>query len=367
MPVLLREIQSDIGIRSLWGVTPALPDREAERRYRAWLALSLHANMPCLTAGSADIKFAPEHFLAGVKTIIICALPLTGADIAEPASHDAAGLIALYARGRDYHRAVGTLLRRIIQALRERYPEALFRPFCDTLPLSERAYAARAGLGQPVRSGLLANSRYGTRFVLGGILTTLDIAADSPMVFPAGDAHFLPQSVPPEKCARCRVCVNCVDACPGNALGTAPDGSFVLDISRCLAWLSIENKDVLPVESWPFFGERIFGCDICQDVCPYNAPRPGHSLRDAQSALFDSAHATGAYLPLAEILAIRDETAFARRFSGTALMRAKRRGLVRNAIIAAINGKHISLLPRIAELRTDPDPVVAETARLAAL
>jgi epoxyqueuosine reductase len=360
LPDLFREIQSNLGIRSLWGVAQALPDREAERRYRAWLALSLHADMPCLTK-SADIKFAPEHFLAGVKTIIMCALPLPVVDSAPPVPH--AGLVALYARGRDYHRAVGALLRRIIQALRERYPETLFRPFCDTLPLSERVYAARAGLGQPVRSGLLANSRYGTRFVLGGILTTLDIA-DSPMIFPAGDAHFLPQSVPPKQCAHCRICV---DACPGKALGTAPDGSCMLDVSRCLAWQSIENKDVIPVESWPLFGDRIFGCDICQDVCPYNAPQPGHSLRDAKSALFDSAHAAGAYLPLADILAIRDEAAFARRFSGTALMRARRRGLVRNAIIAAINGKHIFLLPRIAELRMDPDPVIAETARLAAL
>ncbi|MDR2735038.1 MAG: DUF1730 domain-containing protein [Spirochaetota bacterium] len=346
-------MQADIP--AIWGAVPTLPNSGAEQKYRAWLALSLHANMPCLTK-SADLKFAPERFLPGVQAIIMCALPLPVAAHPPAPPGVPSGLVALYARGRDYHRAVGALLRRIIRTLRARYPEAIFRPFCDTLPLSERTYAMQAGLGRPARSGLLANGLYGTHFVLGGLLTTL------PFAEAAGDAHSLLDSKPPHICAHCRVCA---DACPGRSLSTAPDGSCMLDVSRCLAWLSIENKDVIPIQNWVLFGERIFGCDICQDVCPYNAPQLGGS-GGIHHALFDSDHAPGAYLPLAEILAIRDDTAFAQRFSGTALMRAKRRGLVRNAIIVTANGRHTSLMSLISDLQRDPDPVIAETARLAA-
>jgi len=298
--------------------------------------------------------------------------PASGAD---PLDMPASGTLALYARGRDYHRAVGALLKRIVHTLAERYPGEIFRPFCDTLPLPERFYAERARLGHIVRSGMLANTYFGTRFVLGGIAASLAFAEEMPegpyinmgAAYPfghtqSGGEEGARSALPPE----CSACSACVQACPASALRVGSDQGFCVDASRCLAWLSIEYKGVVERERWRVFGGCLFGCDACQDVCPYNSARPGReTFSHINGALFASAHAPGASLPLAEILSIKDQDSFVRRFSGTALMRAGRRGLVRNAIIVAANTRSASAVPLVAALERDQDEVIAATARMA--
>ena len=411
-----------------------VPDEESGWYY-SWLRRSLHAGMPCLTE-TAALKSNPALALPGAESIVMLAVPYPGVNAGEPdlsgapafpaeiGANAESGLVARYACGRDYHRAVGTLLKRITRMLAARFPGEHFRAFCDTLPLSERACALKAGLGFILQSGLLANEYFGTRFVLGGILTTLPLAGDMPDAptlhsisrerarkgdalaampedgdvrenaralrnnqdectarRPQGESAELERMYARSEAAhsakerdalagRTRLCGNtcafaCVRACPASALSMDANGGAALDISRCLAWLSIEYKGVIERERWHQFGDRIFGCDICQDVCPHNAQtniRNDHAA--ANDALFASANAAGARLSLSEVLSIRDQAAFVRRFSGTALMRAGRRGLVRNAIIAASNTRCASASPLIASLREDADEVIAETAKI---
>jgi epoxyqueuosine reductase len=387
----VEELFDSFGENFLWGCVgaDAKADAQAEERYRAWLRRSLHADMPCLTE-SAALKAHPALALPGAKSILMFAVPYPSAPALQTPSDpaEAAGLVALYARGRDYHRAMGALLKRIVKMLAGQYPGAGFRAFCDTLPLSERACALKAGLGSILHSGLLANDYFGTRFVLGGVLTTLPLAGDMPEMprlsrglrthgrqgisHPAGlrlpQGAGLPQGDEQMRVCRDECAYACVRACPATALGVDSDHSpgSSLDISRCLAWLSIEYKGVIDRERWHVFGNRIFGCDVCQDVCRYNiSPIFKDALSYMNTDLFASAHAAGAHLSLSEILSIRDSGSFARRFSGTALMRAGRRGLVRNAIIVAVNTNCVSAYPLIAGLREDADEVIAETARSA--
>lgn len=384
-----------------WGIVPARRDDAARARYEGWLAEGLHAGMPCLT-DYAHVKFDPSRVLPAAASLVLVALPYEGAgkDSAgerhgEQAAVDAqvAGLVARVSRGRDYHKVLQTILRRVCAALQTRFPDGHFRPVCDTVPLSERFYAARAGLGTVLHSCLLGNAQMGTRFVLGAVVSTREFSV-----------HDAGLGLPQNPCAGCG---RCLAVCPTRAL----IGPGRLDVARCIAWLTIEYKGLVDPGLWPAIGQRIFGCDACQDVCPLNrvgavwqgGPSVVRTIRDcgepailrptpnatgtqqAQmsanlaeevSALFSTANAPGAWIPLTELLALEDEREVRARFAGTALIRAGRRGLVRNAIIAWSNAETgpsrrpasgEACRARVQKLCADPDPVVAKTARLAVL
>ncbi len=388
-----------------WGIVPARRDDAARARYEDWLAEGLHAGMPCLT-DYAHVKFDPSRVLPAAASLILVALPYGGAGKDSAAgghgAHAAAetgeaGLVARVSRGRDYHKVLQTMLRRICAALQARFPDGHFRPVCDTVPLSERFYAARAGLGTVVHNCLLGNMEMGTRFVLGAVVSSNE--------FMVRDAGLGLAENP------CTDCGLCLEACPTRAL-VAP---VRLDVSRCISWLTIEYKGLIARDLWPAIGRRVFGCDVCQDVCPLNragavwqggpaavrtsraagdpgASCPGHGQAGAKSgeardnprtaecpdaevsALFSTANAPGAWIPLTELLELADDEAVRARFAGTALIRAGRRGLVRNAIIVWSNAdtgpsrrpaSGEACRARVQKLCDDPDPVVAKTARQA--
>ncbi|MFW5688566.1 MAG: tRNA epoxyqueuosine(34) reductase QueG [Spirochaetota bacterium] len=310
----------------------------AEREYAGWIEAGHHGEMDYLRR-HARMKYAPEEVLGGCESVLIVGMNYfqeTRRD-AEPGS----GRIARYAWGRDYHNALGKRLRRIAKELRRRFPDDDFRPFVDASPLSERFFAEQAGVGYTARNTLTISSAYGSWFFLGEILSTRRFAP-TPLDAPRHGAC-------PSNCFRCGT------ACPTDALYN----HHRIDARRCISYLTIEHRGSIDPELRPLMGDWVFGCDLCQEVCPLN-------VRSRETSIGDfTAHRAGERLRLEELLAIPDDEAYRRRFAGTPLLRPGRDAMVRNACIAAANTTAHSLRQRLTELANDHSALVREHARWA--
>jgi epoxyqueuosine reductase len=247
------------------------------------------------------------------------------------------GLIARYARFTDYHDVLGARLKQLAACVDELGgPGTRSLWYVDTGPVLERDLAQRAGLGFIGKHTNLIGRRLGNWFLLSEILTTLELEPDSP------------------ERNRCGSCTRCLAACPTQAI-TAP---FQLDARRCLSYLTIELKGSIPVELRPALGRRIFGCDDCLAVCPWNKfARDGRLMREHARADLTTPELT-------ELLSL-DDAGFRRRFDGTPMLRAKRRGLLRNVGVALGNVGDASALPALARAATDAEPLIVEHARWA--
>jgi epoxyqueuosine reductase len=246
------------------------------------------------------------------------------------------GWIARYAWGDDYHDVMTRRLRGLGERLVAEIGPFRWRAYVDTGPIVERAYAAAAGLGAWGKNTCLLDPEHGSWFFLGEIVTDLDLAADAPR---------------PDLCGSCTACL---EACPTGAL-PAP---FVLDATRCISYLTIEVKGPLPEEQRPDLGRHVFGCDICQDVCPWNRKRRHHGSSDFEPR-------PGALAPDLATLASLDPEAFRERFRKSPVKRAKRRGLLRNVAVALGNSGDPAKRPLLETLAGDEDPLVREHARWA--
>jgi epoxyqueuosine reductase len=322
-------------------VTSAAPPA-ASSHFERWLAEQRHGEMAYLER-NAYKRIDPQKVLPGAQSIITLAVAYDGGDssAAKPGSAHAVprpeGVVARYARFSDYHGVIGDklkLLTAFVSELGGEGTRSLW--YIDTGPLLERDLAERAGLGFTGKHTNLISRRLGNWIFLSEIITTLALAPDDP-----------------EK-NRCGSCTRCLTACPTAAI-TAP---FQLDARRCISYLTIELKGPIPVELRPAIGNRIYGCDDCLAVCPWN--------RFAKEARMMSAHSRPdlAAPDLLELLAL-DDTAFKQRFHGTPILRAKRRGLLRNVCVALGNIADASALPALDRAGRDPDPLIAEHARWA--
>lgn len=248
------------------------------------------------------------------------------------------GRVARYAWGRDYHDVVKPRL----QALVGRIEHLAMRPirarcFVDAVPLLERAVAAGAGLGFFGKNTNLLQPRSGSWFFLSEILLDLDLPADN---------HEIKVS--------CGTCRRCIDACPTDAFA----GPYRLDSRRCISYLTIENNGAIPRELRSEIGDWIFGCDVCQDVCPFNRFASETSWPE-----FLPEAGAGPRLDLAEVLSIATDVEFRARFRGTALTRPKRRGLLRNAAVVAANIQATAAVPSlISRIESDPEPLIRSHA-----
>jgi epoxyqueuosine reductase len=243
------------------------------------------------------------------------------------------GWISRYAWGEDYHDVMKAMLERVLGRLRAEAGPFEARVYVDTGPIAEKAWAAAAGLGSWGKNGCLLHPEHGSWFFLGEIVTDLDLPADDPR---------------PDLCGSCTACL---EACPTGAL-VAP---YVLDATRCISYLTIEVKGKVPEERREGVGRHVFGCDVCQDVCPWNRRRRHRGMPAFEPR-------PGAEAPdLAELAAL-DEDAFRRRFRGSPVKRAKRRGLLRNVALALGNGGDAGPRPILERLAGDADPVVREHA-----
>jgi epoxyqueuosine reductase len=246
------------------------------------------------------------------------------------------GWISRYAWGDDYHDVMKAMLERLRERLQAEAGPFEARCYVDTGPIAEKAWAAAAGLGALGKNTCLLHPEHGSWFFLGELVTDLDLPADAP------------------RADMCGSCTACLDACPTRAF-PAP---YVLDATRCISYLTIEVKGAIPEQRRAELGRHVFGCDICQDVCPWNRKR-----RHRGRAEFEPR--AEAFAPDLARLAALDEAGFRARFRLSPVKRAKRRGLVRNVAVALGNSGDAGTRPVLERLASDADPVVREHARWA--
>ncbi|MGD9688959.1 MAG: tRNA epoxyqueuosine(34) reductase QueG [Phycisphaerales bacterium] len=294
---------------ALAGICPAAPtSRPAE--FDQWLADGKHAEMSWLAA-DAHTRKDPARELPSARSIIMVADRYAdGHPDPPPPPGVPWGRVARYARGRDYHWFIKRRLHALNDSLRVRFPDHLFRTFVDTAPVLEREHAARAGLGWIGKHTLLIHPRDGSYLLLGGTLTSLDLGAAD--------------TLPPAVTDRCGTCTRCIDACPTRAITP-----YSVNAARCISYLTIEHQSPIDPALAKDMGDWIFGCDICQEVCPYNRPAPGSPVNPAYAS-------DRRGFPLADILAW-DEPAKRRAIEGSAMKRASLDMLQRNARIALEN------------------------------
>jgi epoxyqueuosine reductase len=344
----------------LCGVAPAENWNELAHRDE-WLARGYAGEMRYLhDARRAD----PALVLPEARSVIVCALnyntrpPLsTEAVAAVPQSGTGArGWISRYAWGDDYHTVLGEKLEKLVAAMTERFGDQLsVRAYVDTGPVSERIAAHHAGLGWLAKNTCLINEEMGSWLFLGVVLTSLDLAPSIPRTDIGRLASSDPApALPADLCGQCTLCL---DACPTGAL-VEP---YVLDARRCISYLTIELRGSIPEEFRAAMGWHVFGCDICQDVCPWNrkAPvteQPAFAPRENLVA------------PELDWLLSLSEADFRQTFRGSAVRRTKWRGLVRNACVAAGNALRQSALARgeRASNEVAPGERVSEMTRLRA-
>jgi epoxyqueuosine reductase len=328
-------------------------------RTTEWLARGYAGEMKYLRdARRADA----EAVLPGVRSVIVCALnynstsPRSTEAMPKDASRER-GWISRYAWGKDYHDVLQEKLQALQSALCERFAQpGDARFYVDTGPINERVFAKYAGLGWLGKNTLLLNAKLGSWIFLGVILTTLELS-------PSLAAPELP---PADLCGSC---TKCLDACPTGAL-VEP---YLLDARLCISYLSIELRGSVPEDLREPMGRHVFGCDICQDVCPWNRRAPATDAEEFKPREFSGADENESlYLPRLEWLAGLSDPQFRELFRGSAIKRTKWRGMVRNACIALGNSaptpgtercQRVSAL--LTTLAASPEIVIAESAQWA--
>ena len=340
----LRSIFAGEGLL-LFGCADTRPDRENERHYEQWISAGYHGAMSYLERHGAG-KFHAERALAGCRSVLSVGLCYHQDDpwAAENTASPVEGRIARYAWRRDYHRVLGDKLDRIAERLLEAFPDEHFAAFTDSTALAEKHYAERAGLGHRGYHTLLINEAFGSWFVIGEILSTRKFPEIVPARASIGSLH-------------CETnCGKCLAACPTGAL-IAP---YVLDARRCIAYLTVEYRGIIPLDLRPRIGDWLFGCDLCQEACPVNRDVTPRVSREFGRLI------AGPRQRLDSILRIACDEEVREKLPGSPLVRAQRGGLVRNACIVAANTRAADLLHLVERLCFDSDPIVAEHARWAA-
>jgi epoxyqueuosine reductase len=315
------------------GVAPAGALGHEAQRLREWLAAGHHGSMEYMQR-TAEVRADPRdaRMLPSARSVLVLAAPYARAEHA--ASGPEPGRVARYAQGRDYHNALQTRVRKIARELRAAGHAT--RAAVDTMPVLERAWAQRAGIGFIGKNSCLIVPGLGSHVFLAAVVTSAELAPDQPMR---------------ERCGECRLCL---DACPTRAFV----GPRWLDARRCIAYLTIEHKGPIAEELREGIGDWLFGCDACQDVCPWNRGASAEPL-----AAGDVARPERWAGVSAEMLLAMDETQFMQFAQATPLRRPGREGLARNAAIVLGNKRAKRALPVLREAaRSDQSEVVREAA-----
>ncbi len=316
-----------------FGVAPARLAPETQARFRQWLEDGAHGQMLWMEA-RAEQRGDPATLWPDVQSVVALGMsyapsgdPLAGLEQGDCAN------ISVYARGRDYHDTVKKALKRLARWLVER-ADCELKVFVDTAPVMEKPLAEAAGLGWQGKHTNLVSREHGSWLFLGAIYTTLELPPTAP-------AH--------DRCGSCRACQ---EACPTDAF-PAP---YRLDARACISYLTIEHKGPIPEQFRRAMGNRIYGCDDCLAVCPWNKFAAAGAANKAFAAREGTVSA-----PLAELLKL-DDAAFRARFSGSPIKRIGRDRFVRNCLIAAGNSGEAALVPVVQGLCDDPDGVVRDAA-----
>jgi epoxyqueuosine reductase len=326
----LKAYAADIGFH-LVGITSPEPFAQAELDITRWLSEGHQGEMAWLNEARTRLATRPHELLLGARSLIVVGVSYR----TEEPEDGPGGRVARYAWGGDYHAAMKSRLRLLAVFLSENAGYAVkSRTFVDDGPLVERDAAVRAGLGFRGKNTNVLTP-IGSYVFLGALLTDLELEFDRPM---------------PKDCGSCRLCI---DACPTDAL----DEAYHLAAERCIAYLTIEHRGPIDMALRPKMGDWVFGCDICQEVCPYNASRRG---RPRGWPEFEPRH--GTRLDLQAVLE-QDDDAFRQTFAGSPIKRAKRRGLARNAALALGNQGAADARPVLERaVASDPEPLVRDAA-----
>jgi len=297
----------------LCGITTSEIVPEAQARFQFWLDKGYHAGMSWLNR-NVERRSDPSRLGIAAHSVIIL-----GLNYFQPNAKvvpDGFGRVSRYARGRDYHKVIEAMIRRLLKLIKTRFPEtaqAEFKWWVDYGPFLERSYAARAGLGYLGKNGMLINRQFGSWIFLAEIVTDLELEPDDSFAINHG------------RCGKCRLCI---DACPTGAI--VSDG--VVDSNRCISYLTVERPAEIPAELAARMGDLIFGCDICQEVCPHNGRAKETMCRDLLPA-----QGVGEFLDTQKILSMQSRVEFLELTAGTALTRPGLEGLQRNTEIVRRN------------------------------
>jgi epoxyqueuosine reductase len=297
----IQEVARECGFE-LAGIAPVDPGGDFAR-YQDWIAQGMAGEMRYLTDRRAELRRDARNLLPNARSVI-CVGKLYNTP--DPPENEGDARISRYAWGKDYHMTMRTALERMVARLSEIEPFE-WKICVDTAPLLERSFARLAGLGWIGRNTCLINEPLGSWFFLGELLTSLDLEPGSP---------------PPDRCGSC---TRCIEAGPTNAIVPEGDG-YRLDARRCISYLTIELRGPMPDELRAGVGNHVFGCDICQDVCPWNSRAP----------VTDDPDFKGASIPLESLAKLTPEE-FRQRFKDSPVARTKHAGLLRNVAIAIGN------------------------------
>jgi epoxyqueuosine reductase len=329
----VRRLARECGF-DLAGIAPAGPLPEFHF-YRQWVEAGMAGEMSYLTGRRAEMRADPGSLLASARSIVCVGKLYDGSEFER-------GGISRYALGHDYHQIVRDGLKKLVERLKQSGAGPFYWKICvDTAPLLERACARRAGLGWIGKNTCLIHQRMGSWFFLGVLLVSLGLEPDGP---------------PPE---RCGTCTRCIDACPTRAIiptGRAEGPAWALDARRCISYLTIELRGAVPESLRSGIGPHVFGCDICQQVCPWN--------RKAPLASEPSFAPRRPALPLEQLVALSEQE-FRDMFRRTPVLRCRYTGFLRNVAVAMGNAaleEYRRPLERLARFR---DPLVQDHARWA--
>ncbi len=287
--------------------------------------------LPWFTESRVRRGTDPQELLPGARSIICLGLSYLDPDDEEKAD-TGAGKVARYARVKDYHRAMKRRMKAFVRGLEEKLESPVAAKwYVDDGPMLDRAAAARSGLGWFGKSTNILTPSHGSWVLLGQVITDLELEPDPPLK------------------KTCGSCVRCIDDCPTGAI-IAP---YVVDNARCISYQTIENRGVIPLEMRPLIGDLVFGCDICQDVCPVNRKAESPLLPIQKAVAIDSS----GQLDLVELLELTEEE-FRDRFQGTSIMRAKRVGMQKNACVALGNNRDEAGVPRLVATLKTAEPLV---------
>ena len=310
--------------------------------YRRWIGDGSEGDMAYLARGDAVARRGDlRRTLSSVRSAVVVGHEYYQEDPRGVPEDAARGVVARYARGQDYHDVIEKMLVELHSRIESRVGRAIEgRVYVDTGPILEREMAVRAGLGWFGKNTMLINPAHGSYFFLGLLLLDLEVDVDRPFE--------------EEHCGTCR---SCLDACPtGALLGRDASGAPVMDARRCISYLTIEHRGVIPVELRALMGNRVYGCDICQEVCPWNEKFAEPSAEPAYSP---GEHVDGPLLiELADRLLKLSGKGFRREFAGSPVLRAGRKGLLRSVCVALGNWGSDKAVPTLISAMSDAAPIV---------
>ncbi len=315
----IKQLAQDSGF-DLCAITSPEKMPHATERYRQWLEQGYHGDMAWM-AKSPERRCDPSQLMDNVRSVIMLGLNYYQENCEQTPRGRAR--VSRYARGRDYHKVIARKIKTLIARIDARIDRDAvvqqenarrFKWWVDYGPFLERAYAEKAGMGFIGKNSMLINREFGSWFFLAEIVTSLELQ---------------PDSAPENFHGRCGKCTLCIDACPTDAIV----GDGVIDSRRCISYLTIERRGEIPSDRAASMGDLLFGCDICQEVCPFNQKR---TVPTSHEELLPS-HGVGEFVDCEQIVALEDDEQFLKLTAGTPLTRPKLDGLKRNARVVVEN------------------------------